>query len=69
MSEAKALIAGSHLDILSADELDLAARKAVQVSRIVSLARNAGLHVKFQDMMQSKSDKSDDSAGLTPSFT
>ena len=48
VSEAKALIAQSSLDIISADELDDAARKAVEVSNIVKLAKEVGLSVKLK---------------------
>lgn len=63
--EAKAMIASSGLDILTADELDQAARKAVQVARIVELAKEAHLTVKFKD--EFKPTKA--SPKLTPSFT
>lgn len=48
--EAKALIAKSGLDILSCDDLDGAARKAVQCSKIAQLAREANVRVSFKDI-------------------
>jgi hypothetical protein len=43
-----ALIAGSNLRILSCDNLDEAAKMAVRLSNIVSLAKDAHVDVKFE---------------------
>ena len=67
-NEAKELIARSGLDILTADELDQAARKAVQVSKIVELARQAGMIVSFQDDAPRASAEGTNEP-LTPRFT
>ncbi|XP_032090660.1 succinate--CoA ligase [ADP-forming] subunit beta, mitochondrial-like [Thamnophis elegans] len=48
MDQAKALIAQSELEILSCDDLDQAAKVAVGLSKIVSLAKEAQLEVTFQ---------------------
>ncbi|KAJ3193545.1 hypothetical protein HK101_004648 [Irineochytrium annulatum] len=45
---AKKLINESGLRILSIDDLDMAASKAVQMSKIVELGRKAGVAVKFE---------------------
>jgi len=48
VDDAKALIAGSNLRILSCDNLDEAAKMAVRLSNIVSLAKSSGVAVKFE---------------------
>ena len=48
VNEAKALIEKSNLRIISCDDLDEAARKSVQLSNIVKLAKKADLHVSFE---------------------
>ncbi|KAJ3131508.1 hypothetical protein HDU88_003393 [Geranomyces variabilis] len=45
---AKKLIKESGLRIISVDDLDVAASKAVQMSNIVGMARKAGVQVKFE---------------------
>ena len=47
-NEAKKLIAGSDLRIITCDDLDDAAIKAVQLSQIVKLSREAKVDVSFQ---------------------
>jgi len=47
VDDAKALIAGSNLRILSCDNLDEAAKMAVRLSNIVSLAKDARVDVTF----------------------
>lgn len=47
MNEARKLIADSGLRIVPRDDLDEAAKLAVQLSEIVSLAKKAGVEVKF----------------------
>eukprot|EP00054_Salpingoeca_dolichothecata_P038816 m.14616 g.14616 ORF g.14616 m.14616 type:complete len:454 (+) comp9224_c0_seq2:47-1408(+) len=68
MTEAKALIVSSMMDILTADELDDAARMAVQVAKIVKLSRGAGLHVSFKNDSIEAATSSEIDA-LTPTFT
>merc|ERR1711931_365197 len=48
VDDAKALIASSNLRILSCDNLDEAAKMAVRLSNIVSLAKDAHVDVKFE---------------------
>eukprot|EP00128_Syssomonas_multiformis_P010934 Colp12_sorted_trinity150504_noHs@28879 len=48
VEEAKKLIASSGLRIIACDDLDEAARKTVQMSNIVRLAKEAALNVKFE---------------------
>lgn len=48
VDEAKVLIANSGLKILPCDNLDEAARLAVKLSSIVSLAKAARLDVNFE---------------------
>jgi len=48
VSEAKKLIHDSHLRIVTADDLDEAAQKAVSATRILTLAAESGLDVKFE---------------------
>jgi len=48
VEDAKALIAASGLRIIAVDNLDEAARMAVKLSSIVSLAKSAHLQVKFE---------------------
>jgi len=48
VDDAKALIAASNLRILSCDNLDEAAKMAVRLSNIVSLAKDAHVDVKFE---------------------
>ncbi|KAJ1988405.1 succinate--CoA ligase beta chain [Dimargaris cristalligena] len=48
VEEAKKLIASSNLRIIACDDLDEAARKAVQLSKIVKLAKKANIQVKFE---------------------
>jgi len=50
VEEAKAMIAASPLDIISADDLDTAARKAVKISKIVKLAREENLGVSLRNI-------------------
>lgn len=47
--EARAIIASCELPILSAQDLESAASKAVQVSRIMQLAREANFNVRISD--------------------
>lgn len=47
VEEAKKLIAESGLRIFAQDDLDSAAQKAVKFSKIVTLAREANVDVKF----------------------
>ncbi|EGD80888.1 succinyl-CoA ligase subunit beta [Salpingoeca rosetta] len=63
--EAKEMIANSGLDIISSDELDDAAFRAVQLSKIVELARQAHVHVTFREAERPHHD--DDV--MTPYFT
>lgn len=51
--EAKAIIASSGLDIIAADDLDVAATKAVQASKIVEMANEAGFAVSFKNKFRS----------------
>ena len=44
------MIAASTLDIISADDLDAAARKAVKISKIVKLAREENLGVSLRNI-------------------
>ncbi|XP_071084432.1 succinate--CoA ligase [ADP-forming] subunit beta, mitochondrial-like [Haliotis cracherodii] len=46
--DAKAIIAASQMKILACDNLDEAARMVVKLSTIVTLAREADIHVKFE---------------------
>ena len=55
VEEAKAMIAGSTLDIISADDLDTAARKAVKISKIVKLAREENLNVSLRNIVTVRS--------------
>jgi len=48
VNEAKKLLAESGLRIMTADDLDDAAQKAVNANRILSLAEQSGLDVKFE---------------------
>ena len=48
VDDAKVLIASSGLKILPVDNLDEAARLAVKLSSIVSLAREAHMNVNFE---------------------
>jgi succinyl-CoA synthetase beta subunit len=48
VQEAKTLIANSGLRIFSCDDLDEAAQKSVQLSKIVQMAKNAKVHVSFE---------------------
>ena len=48
MDDAKVLIANSGMKILPCDNLDEAARLAVKLSNIVSLAKSARLDVNFE---------------------
>jgi len=52
VEEAKAMIAGSGLDIISTDDLDTAARKAVLISKIVDLASTEELQVQFKNIFK-----------------
>ena len=45
---AKKLIKESGLRMFAIDDLDVAAKKAVQMSKIVGMARDAGVQVKFE---------------------
>lgn len=47
VNEARKLVAESGLRIVPRDDLDEAAKLAVQLSEIVALARKAGVEVKF----------------------
>ena len=62
--EAKEMIAQSGLDILSSDELDEAASRAVNVSKIVELSRQANVHVTFREAEPLHED-----GPMTPFFT
>ncbi len=48
VNEAKELIAKSGLRIVSCDDLEQAAAKAVKMSEIVQMARKANMQVKFE---------------------
>jgi len=48
VNEAKKIIEGSGLRVIAADDLDDAAQKAVQVTKIVNMAREAQLSVSFE---------------------
>jgi len=48
VEEAKNIIESSGLRIIAADDLDDAAEKSVRVAKIVSMAREASLHVSFE---------------------
>lgn len=48
VNEAKKLLADSGLRIMTADDLDDAAQKAVNANRILTLAEQSGLDVKFE---------------------
>jgi succinyl-CoA synthetase beta subunit len=48
VKEAKALIEGSGLRVIAADDLEVAANKAVQVAKIVAMAKHAQLAVSFE---------------------
>ncbi|XP_055352466.1 succinate--CoA ligase [ADP-forming] subunit beta, mitochondrial-like [Paramacrobiotus metropolitanus] len=48
VDDAKVLIASSGLKILAEDNLDDAAKMAVKLAQIVRLAKEGGLHVKFE---------------------
>lgn len=48
MDDAKVLIASSGMKILPVDNLDEAARLAVKLSSIITLARSAKLDVNFE---------------------
>ena len=48
ITRAKKLIQDSGLRILSVDDLDSAAKKAVDLSKIVSMAREAKIDVQFE---------------------
>ena len=50
VEEAKKLIASSKLDILTSENLDDAAQRAVVCSNIVKQARNLGLYVTFKEI-------------------
>eukprot|EP01147_Barroeca_monosierra_P002726 gene2726-5599_t len=63
--EAKEMIAKSGLDIISSDELDDAAHRAVTLSKIVELSRQANVELKFREA-KSSSQKEDP---MTPFFT
>lgn len=63
--EAKAIIAASGLDIISADDLDVAASKAVSASKIVETANEANFVVSFKNKFQSESEQ----GTLTPHST
>ena len=47
VKEAKELIANSGLRIVSVDDLDQAASRVVQLSKIVDLARKAKINISF----------------------
>ncbi|KAJ1984960.1 succinate--CoA ligase beta chain [Dimargaris verticillata] len=47
VNEAKQLIAQSNLRIIACDDLDEAARKSVQLSKIVKMAKQANINVQF----------------------
>lgn len=59
------MIAKSGLDIISSDELDDAAHRAVTLSKIVELSRQANVELKFREA-KSSSQKEDP---MTPFFT
>lgn len=63
--EAKRLIGESGLTLLSADDLDTAAQKAVAVSKIVDLARQSRLRVNIESLPE-VSDIDDHSVIVTP---
>lgn len=58
------MIAKSGLDILSSDELDDAAFRAVQTSKITELARKANVHVTFRE-----AEPAHEQEQMTPFFT
>ena len=57
VEEAKHLITQSKLDILTSENLDDAAQRAVECSKIVKMARNLGLFVAFKEMKSLIEDK------------
>jgi succinyl-CoA synthetase beta subunit len=65
VNEAKAMVAASGLDIISADELDLAARKAVLISQIANLAKTEDLNVSFKNKFTVGDDHEEDGHGMT----
>eukprot|EP00040_Diaphanoeca_grandis_P004887 m.30488 g.30488 ORF g.30488 m.30488 type:complete len:448 (-) comp16294_c0_seq1:576-1919(-) len=50
VDEAKALIASSDLDIVSCDDLDDAALKAVKISEMMEIAKEAGLSINVRNL-------------------
>jgi len=48
VEEAKQLLESSGLRVIAADDLDDAAEKAVRVAKIVTMAKQASLHVSFE---------------------
>jgi len=69
VEEAKAMVASSGLDIISSDELDTAARKAVLMSKIVDLAKDEALQVSFKNVLTVDDADLHADGGLTPKFT
>lgn len=63
--EAKAIIASSGLDIIASDDLDVAAMKSVQASKIMDMAEEAGFVVSFKNRYSS----GDSEQAMTPSNT
>jgi succinyl-CoA synthetase beta subunit len=56
VEEAKKMIAASGMDILTSENLDDAAQRAVDCSKMVKMARSLGLYVTFKEMKSVKYD-------------
>ena len=65
MEEAKALISKSQLDILSSEDLDDAAQRAVECAKMVKVARGLGLFVTFKEI---KTELEFDQPNITPNL-
>ena len=64
MEEAKKLIAHSKLDILTSENLDDAAQRAVECAKMVKLARKLGLLITFKEIKAQLQDGPD----ITPNL-
>ena len=65
VEEAKILIAKSKLDILSSEDLDDAAQRAVECAKMVKVARGLGLFVTFKEI---KTELEFDQPNVTPNL-
>lgn len=63
VEEAKKLIAQSKLDILTSENLDDAAQRAVECAKIIKAARALGLFVTFKEI---KTEMIDNTKEITP---